>query len=161
MNELQAVPPLLNLAPGCVALGQGSIVLDLVSQAEDRDGIAYGRLGLACFEALVAAPEREGSQVIYARREELPLRTGRRGDVYPRRGPAAGSGRGVGQQLPPFRLADGQHGPHCTAARHQIVAILDLIAPRAAPDIDRAHALRQGELLGSAPCSCEIVTIWR
>ena len=58
-DELQALLPLPDLAPGCVPLGQGIVVLDLVSEAENRDGIAYGHRGLACFDALVGTPERD------------------------------------------------------------------------------------------------------
>jgi hypothetical protein len=53
------LPPLLHLAPGCVPLGQGSIVLDLVSQADKhdrrlhRDGCPTG------LQPFVAGPERE------------------------------------------------------------------------------------------------------
>ena len=44
--------PLLHLAPGCVPLGQGIIVLDLMRKAENCNGISYGYSGLVCFEAL-------------------------------------------------------------------------------------------------------------
>ncbi len=65
------------------------------------------------------------------------------------------------QQPPPSRPGDGQHGADRAAALLQVGAILDLIAPRAAPDIDRAHALRQGELLGCPPSGREIITTGR
>ena len=58
----QAVPPLL---PPLfyLRLGQGSIVLDLVSQAQERDRVPGTYPGNACFDALVSAPERDGGQV--------------------------------------------------------------------------------------------------
>ena len=70
----QSVPPLLYPAQGCVPLGQGSIVLNPMSEAEDRDDIAHGHLGLACFEALIAAPERKASQVGCAGHESCLVR---------------------------------------------------------------------------------------
>jgi hypothetical protein len=75
-DEPQAALPLCDLAPGCVPLGQGILVLDLVSEAEHRDGIAYGHRSLVCFEALVAAPEHESGKVIDAGHEELPRGAG-------------------------------------------------------------------------------------
>ena len=86
---------------------------------------------------------------------------GRRNDIYPRRGLAAGRRRGVLQEPSAFRLADGQHGPDRAAARLWNLGILDPPAPCACVAIDRAYALRQGEPLGSAPCSREIITIGR
>ena len=55
------LPPLLHLVPGCVPLGQGNIVLDLVSQAQERDRVPGTYPGNAV--ALVSAPERDGGQV--------------------------------------------------------------------------------------------------
>ena len=88
-----------------------------------------------------------------------PAGRGGRGGIYPGRGGPAGSGRGVLQQPPPFRADNGQHGPDGAAARHRIVAVLDLTAADACPGVDRAHALRQGKPLCSAPRSREIITI--
>ena len=56
--RLELLPPLLHLAPGCVPLGQGSIVLDLVSQADKHDGIAQGNGRPARLQPLIAAPQR-------------------------------------------------------------------------------------------------------
>jgi len=66
------LPPRLYLAPGCVPLGQGSIVLDLVSQAQERDRVPGTHPGNACFDALVSAPERDGGQVPDAGHGKLP-----------------------------------------------------------------------------------------
>ena len=88
-----------------------------ISRARRRSAAASckrdGRL--ARFEALVAAPEHEGGKVIDAGHEELPRGAGRHDDVYPRGAWSARRRGGVQQQPPPFRLADGQHGPHYTA----------------------------------------------
>lgn len=65
------------------------------------------------------------------------------------------------QQPPPLRPGNGQHRADCAAAWLRIVGILDLIAPRAGPAIDRAHALRQGEPLGSPPRARVVITIGR
>jgi hypothetical protein len=82
--RLELLPPLLHLAPGCVPLGQGSIVLDLVSEAEDRDRIPYGDDRGARLQALPAPPEREGGQIGGSGYRQLPRGTRRRDDIYPR-----------------------------------------------------------------------------
>ena len=153
--------PLRQLAESRVPLGDRLVPLDLPSQAHGCDGILQGDGRFACFDAFVSALHGHAGQVGDAGREELPLRTGRHGDVYPRRGPTAGRRRGVQQQPSAFRLADGQHGPDRAAARLWNLGILDPPAPCACVAIDRADALRQGEPLGSAPCSREIITIGR
>ena len=80
--------------PGCVPLGQGIIVFDFMSEAEDRDRIAHRDDRGARDQVLPAQPEHEGGQVLDAGHRELPKGTGRHSDVYPRR-PAAGGGRGA------------------------------------------------------------------
>ena len=70
--------PLLHLAQGC-APPSGILVLDLVSEAENRNGIAYGHLDLACFEAL-AKHTRRAAQARSARRHlSCPWGQGRKG----------------------------------------------------------------------------------
>ena len=50
--------------PPCIIANvlAGSVALDLAGQLQQRDHIMR-RDGRACFEAFVAAPEREGGQV--------------------------------------------------------------------------------------------------
>jgi hypothetical protein len=55
----------------------GILVPDLVSEAENRNGIAYGHLDLACFEALVSTPQGRAGHVGDAGTWSLPLGWGR------------------------------------------------------------------------------------
>ena len=67
---------------------------------------------------------------------------------------AAGRRRGVLQEPSPLRLADGQHGP--TGAQHGSgIWNPESARTSAGVDIDRAHALRQGEFLG-----CPSRAVW-
>ena len=141
--------------------GDRLVPLDLPGQAHGRDGILHRNIPHAYFEALVGTPERKAGQVGDADRRELPKRAGRNGDVYPGRSHAAGSGRGIGQQVPALRECDGEHGARTGAALPRVGAILDPAAPRAGPGINRAQALCQGKLLGCTPGTGEAGTIRR
>ena len=53
-DELQALLPLLDLPHGYIPAGQGSVVLDLVGKAQDRDRVPGTHLGnAACAENLI------------------------------------------------------------------------------------------------------------
>ena len=76
--------PFFDLAPGCVPFGQGVIVLGLVSEAKDRDGIPHRDGRGARLQALPAPPEQRGrpDRRRWARRARWG---GMVRDVYPRR----------------------------------------------------------------------------
>ncbi len=135
----------------------GLFASGLMGQAQKGGHVAHRDGRCARAQSLPEPPGGQLSQIIHGRHRQAG--SGSAGVIYPCRSHAAGRGSGVQQQPPPFRLADGQHGPYRAAARQRIVAILNLTAADACPGIDRAHALRQGEPLGSAPRSREIITI--
>ena len=81
----QALLKHLSPGAGLVRRGHGIIPLDLPGQAEERGGVLQGDGRLACYEALVAAPEHEGGKVGGAGHGELP--SGTSGRRLPRMGP--------------------------------------------------------------------------
>ena len=66
--------PFRQLAESRVPLGDRLVALNLPGQAHGRDGILHGYGLLACFDALIAAPEHQGGQLIDAGHLELPGR---------------------------------------------------------------------------------------
>ena len=137
----------------------GLFASGLMGQAQKGGHVAHRDGRCARAQSLPEPPGGQLSQIIHGRHRQAG--SGPAGIIYPCRSHAAGRGSGVQQQPPPFRLADGQHGPDRAAARLRVGAILDLAAPRACMAIHRRYALRQGELPGCAPRACEIITIGR
>ena len=86
--------PLFDRAPGCVPSGQGVIVPGLVSETEDRDGLPHRDGRAPDCRPSQHRRSNEAGQIVDARHAE-PGGAGWQGDVYPRRDPGAGSGRGM------------------------------------------------------------------